>query len=72
MRKLESEIVDRLGGRAYDFLCEVGGAEPPCHFKFIRRLEILIGSIGCLKWRGCLPPAYFLLERCSIRRGVGK
>ena len=56
MRKLESEIVNRLGGRAYDFLCEVGGAEPPCHFKFIRRLEILIGSIGCLKWRGCLPP----------------
>lgn len=55
-RKLESEIVNRLGGRAYDFLCEVGGAEPPCHFKFIRRLEILISSIGCLKWRGCLPP----------------
>ncbi len=56
MRKLESEIVNRLGDRAYDFLCEVGGAEPPCHFKFIRRLEILIGSIGCLKWRGYLPP----------------
>ncbi|KPJ58272.1 MAG: hypothetical protein AMJ42_03570 [Deltaproteobacteria bacterium DG_8] len=56
MRVLESEIKKRLGGKTYDFLCEVGGAEPPCHFKFIRRLEILIGSIGCLKWRGYLPP----------------
>jgi len=56
MRMLESEIKKRLGGKTYDFLCEVGGAEPPCHFKFIRRLEILIGSIGCLKWRGYLPP----------------
>jgi hypothetical protein len=56
MRMLESEIRKRLGGKSYDFLCEVGGAEPPCHFKFIRRLEILIGSIGCLKWRGYLPP----------------
>jgi len=56
MRTLEREIKKRLGGKAYDFLCEVGGAEPPCHFKFIRRLEILIGSIGCLKWRGYLPP----------------
>ena len=56
MRVLEREVGRRLGAKAYDFLCEVGGAEPPCHFKFIRRLEILIGSIGCLKWRGCLPP----------------
>lgn len=56
MRTLEREIQGKLGGRSYDFLCEVGGAEPPCHFKFIRRLEILIGSIGCLNWRGCLPP----------------
>ncbi len=56
MRKLEQEIQSRLGGRAYDFLCEVGGSEPPCHFKFIRRLEILIGSIGCLSWRGQVPP----------------
>ncbi|MCK5009338.1 MAG: hypothetical protein KAS98_02550 [Deltaproteobacteria bacterium] len=56
MRMLEKEIEKILGFKAYDFLCEVGGAEPPCHFKFIRRLEILIGSIGCLKWRGCLPP----------------
>jgi hypothetical protein len=56
MRKLEYEIQGKLGGRSYDFLCEVGGAEPPCHFKFIRRLEILIGSIGCLMWRGHLPP----------------
>lgn len=56
MRMLEHEIQTRLGGRSYDFLCEVGGAEPPCHFKFIRRLEILIGSIGCLSWRGQVPP----------------
>lgn len=56
MGALESDIRKRLGGKAYDFLCEVGGADPPCHFKFIRRLEILIGSIGCLKWRGYLPP----------------
>jgi hypothetical protein len=55
MRRLESEIQVKLGGRSYDFLCEVGGAEPPCHFKFIRRLEILVGSIGCLSWRGYLP-----------------
>lgn len=56
MRSLENEIQRKLGGRSYDFLCEVGGAEPPCHFKFIRRLEILLGSIGCLSWRGYLPP----------------
>jgi len=56
MGMLESEIKKRLGRKAYDFLCEVGGADPPCHFKFIRKLEILIGSIGCLKWRGYLPP----------------
>jgi hypothetical protein len=56
MSSLEKEIIKGLGSDAYDFLCEVGGAEPPCHFKFIRRLEILIGSIGCLKWRGYLPP----------------
>ena len=56
MRSLEREILNEMGGEAYDFFCEVGGAEPACHFKFIRRLEILIGSIGCLKWRGYLPP----------------
>ena len=56
MKVLENEIQKILGARAYDFLCEVGGAEPPCHFKFIRRLEILLGSIGCLTWRGFLPP----------------
>lgn len=56
MRLLEKEILSEMGGDAYDFFCEVGGAEPACHFKFIRRLEILIGSIGCLKWRGYLPP----------------
>ena len=56
MRYLEREILNEMGGEAYDFFCEVGGAEPACHFKFIRRLEILIGSIGSLKWRGYLPP----------------
>ena len=56
MRSLEREILNEMGGDAYDFFCEVGGAEPACHFKFIRRLEILIGSIGCLRWRGYLPP----------------
>jgi hypothetical protein len=56
MRMIEKEILSEMGGDAYDFFCEVGGAEPACHFKFIRRLEILIGSIGCLKWRGYLPP----------------
>lgn len=55
LKRMESEIRKRLGAKAYDFLCEVGGADPPCHFKFIRKLEILIGSIGCLKWRGYLP-----------------
>jgi len=69
MRMLESDIRKRLGGKAYDFLCEVGGAEPPCHFKFIRRLEILIGSIGCLKWRGYLPPKD---SRVSGRRQLTK
>jgi hypothetical protein len=56
MRMLEKEIQRKMGSDAFDFLCEVGGAEPPCHFKFIRRLEILLGSIGCLSWRGYLPP----------------
>lgn len=56
MSMLESEIKKELGRKAYDFLCEVGGADPPCHFKFIRKVDILIGSIGCLKWRGYLPP----------------
>jgi hypothetical protein len=56
MRMLEQEIQREMGSDAFDFLCEVGGAEPPCHFKFIRRLEILLGSIGCLTWRGNLPP----------------
>jgi hypothetical protein len=56
MRMLEKEIQGKMGSEAFDFLCEVGGAEPPCHFKFIRRLEILLGSIGCLTWRGYLPP----------------
>lgn len=67
MKVLEREIQKILGPRSYDFLCEVGGAEPPCHFKFIRRLEILLGSIGCLSWRGCLPPKD---ARVSGRRQV--
>jgi hypothetical protein len=25
-------------------------------FKFIRRIDILVSSIGCLRWRGNLPP----------------
>ena len=45
-----------MGGTGYNFLGEVGGVEPPCHFKYIRRLLILIGSIGTLKWRGYIPP----------------
>ncbi len=65
MKELERKIIKEMGGGAYDFLCEVGGSEPPCHFKFIRRLEILIGSIGCLKWRGFLPPKD---EKVSGRR----
>jgi hypothetical protein len=32
-----------------------GSSEPACHFKFIRRVDILVSSIGCLKWRGNLP-----------------
>lgn len=67
MMMLEQEIQRKMGSAAFDFLCEAGGAEPPCHFKFIRRLEILIGSIGCLKWRGYLPPKD---SRVSGRREV--
>jgi len=45
-----------MGSGAADFLCDVGGtAEPACHFKFIRRVDILVSSIGCLRWRGNLP-----------------
>lgn len=57
MRQLERQISKEMGGGAYDFLCDVGGsAEPACHFKFLRRVDILLSSIGCLRWRGNLPP----------------
>jgi hypothetical protein len=46
-----------MGGTASNFLCDVGGAaEPACHFKFKRRVDVLVSSIGCMKWRGNLPP----------------
>ncbi len=57
MDELESMIRKQMGHEAGNFLCDVGGsAEPACHFKFIRRIDILVSSIGCLKWRGNLPP----------------
>lgn len=57
MKELERAITRELGRQAHDFLCDVGGsAEPACHFKFMRRIDILVSSIGCLKWRGNLPP----------------
>lgn len=53
---LEYSIRKEMGHTAGDFLCEVGGsAEPACHFKFIRRVDILVSSIGCMRWRGNLP-----------------
>ncbi len=56
MAYLENEINRQLGRAARDFLCDVGGsAEPACHFKFVRRIDILVSSIGCMKWRGNLP-----------------
>jgi hypothetical protein len=57
MSALERSIQKEMGHRAQDFLCDVGGtAEPACHFKFVRRVDILVSSIGCLRWRGNLPP----------------
>ncbi len=57
MAELERAITKELGRQAGDFLCDVGGsAEPACHFKFVRRIDILLSSIGCLRWRGNLPP----------------
>ena len=57
MATIERAIAKEMGGKAHDFLCDVGGsAEPACHFKFIRRIDILVSSIGCLRWRGNLPP----------------
>lgn len=56
MAALEHDIHQRMGRGASDFLCDVGGsAEPACHFKFVRRVDILVSSIGCLRWRGNLP-----------------
>jgi len=56
MAKLEREILGEMGSAGNNFLCDVGGsAEPACHFKFIRRIDILLSSIGCLRWRGNLP-----------------
>jgi hypothetical protein len=53
---LEDFIRKEMGRGAKDFLCDVGGgAEPACHFKFIRRVDILVSSIGCMEWRGNLP-----------------
>ena len=57
MSRLEHEIQKQMGRAARDFLRDVGGsAEPACHFKFVRRIDILVSSIGCLSWRGNLPP----------------
>lgn len=57
MAALERAIQKEMGHCARDFLCDVGGtAEPACHFKFVRRIDILVSSIGCLRWRGNLPP----------------
>ena len=56
MSVLEKAISKEMGHQAHDFLCDVGGsAEPACHFKFVRRVDILVSSIGCLRWRGNLP-----------------
>jgi hypothetical protein len=57
MSVIERTIAKEMGSKARDFLCDVGGsAEPACHFKFIRRIDILVSSIGCLRWRGNVPP----------------
>lgn len=57
MHSLETEIRKEMGSAARDFLCDVGGSsEPACHFKFTRRVDILVSSIGCMRWRGKLPP----------------
>jgi len=57
MSEIERLIQKEMGRKSHDFLCDVGGtAEPACHFKFVRRIDILVSSIGCLRWRGNLPP----------------
>ena len=68
MAALERAIQKEMGHCAQDFLCDVGGtAEPACHFKFVRRIDILVSSIGCLRWRGNLPPKD---NSISGRRGI--
>jgi len=72
MHDLESEIRREMGSAARDFLCDVGGsAEPACHFKFTRRVDILVSSIGCLRWRGNLPPKDELISgRRQLTRDI--
>jgi len=72
MHSLESEIRREMGSAARDFLCDVGGSsEPACHFKFTRRVDILVSSIGCLRWRGKLPPKDELITgRRQITRDI--
>lgn len=70
LSQLERSIQKEMGSAAHNFLCDVGGsAEPACHFKFVRRIDILVSSIGCLKWRGNLPRKD---ESISGRRQITK
>ena len=56
MSEIERLVKKEMGRGAEDFLRDVGGSsEPACHFKFIRRVDILVSSIGCMTWRGNLP-----------------
>jgi hypothetical protein len=56
MSEIERLVKKEMGRDAHDFLCDVGGSsEPACHFKFIRRVDILVSSIGSMVWRGNLP-----------------
>jgi hypothetical protein len=72
MSRLEDEIRHEMGPSAHDFLCEVGGTgEPACHFKFTRRVDILVSSIGCMRWRGNLPPKDEVISgRRQITRNI--
>ena len=48
-----------------------GSGEPACHFKFTRRIDILVSSIGCLRWRGNLPAKDELISgRRRITRDI--
>lgn len=63
MHELEQRMKKEMGNQAYNFICDVGGSpEPACYFKFIRRVEIMISSIGAMKWRGNLPPKDSLIS----------